>query len=61
MGSPKETSGECKTGYGTDVGATCGQSATQPSKAEASMEYCHGSVCLGSQKPTHCICPTDKK
>ncbi len=27
----------------------------------AKMEFCHGSVCLGNQKPTHCICPTDKK
>jgi hypothetical protein len=61
MGSPKETSGECKTGYGKDVGATGAKSATQPGKAGTAMEYCHGSVCLGSQKPTHCICPTDKK
>lgn len=35
--------------------------AAQKGTESATMEICHGSVCLGSQKPTHCICPTDKK
>ena len=24
------------------------------------MAFCHGSVCLGNNMPTNCICPTTK-
>jgi hypothetical protein len=61
MRNPKESYSGTKAGYGTGSGTTSGSSATQPSSAATTMEYCHGSVCLGNQKPTHCICPTDKK
>lgn len=27
----------------------------------AKTEFCHGSVCVGNQVPTNCICPTTKK
>jgi hypothetical protein len=33
----------------------------EAAKETAKLEYCHGSVCLGNKKPTHCICPTEKK
>ncbi len=48
MRDPKEARNTNTAGVRTDVEA-------------AKMEFCHGSVCLGNQKPTHCICPTDKK
>ncbi len=35
--------------------------ATMTETQAQEMEICHGSVCIGNQKPTHCICPTDKK
>jgi len=61
MRNPKESYSGMKAGYCTDSGATWGSSAAQPSKSGAAMEYCNPSVCIGNQKPTHCICPTDKK
>jgi len=30
-------------------------------KPAGKMEFCHGSVCVGNQMPTHCVCPTTKK
>ncbi len=30
-------------------------------KSTEKVEYCHGSVCLGNETPTYCICPTTKK
>jgi hypothetical protein len=61
MRNPKETYSGMKAGYGTGSGATSGSSAAQPSKSATTKEYCNPSVCIGNQKPTHCICPTDKK
>ena len=47
--SPKEAAGA------TQVKGAAGTSES------VKLEYCHGSVCLGNQKPTNCICPTVKK
>lgn len=50
-----------KTGFADKQATTAADTAmTTESRAEE-MEICHGSVCIGNQKPTHCICPTDKK
>jgi hypothetical protein len=37
------------------------QAAPQAGAAAAKQEFCNPSVCIGGQKPSHCICPTDKK
>jgi hypothetical protein len=58
MRDPKEA---MKAAEKSKKAAEAGAAKMQPTDAVMKMEYCHGSVCLGSQKPTHCICPTDKK
>jgi hypothetical protein len=52
-GTPAADKGKNWTGTENRSAAT----TTTP----ANMEICHGSVCLGTQKPTHCICPTTKQ
>lgn len=64
MRDPKESFGGTNTGKGkglTGFEEPARESAPQESESATTMKYCHGSVCLGNQKPTHCICPTDKK
>lgn len=61
MRDPKETTASRNTGENREAGVAAGNAAFQTGGTAAKMEICHGSVCLGNQKPTHCVCPTDKK
>lgn len=65
MKATRETFGSTNAGEKnkglTEVAATARDSEFQTGNTATAVKYCHGSVCLGSQKPTNCICPTDKK
>lgn len=61
MRDPKEPLGKETVKGPAQTGVKAGSSAAQATNAAAGMKFCHGSVCLGNQKPTSCICPTDKK
>ncbi|KAF0217712.1 MAG: hypothetical protein FD174_3183 [Geobacteraceae bacterium] len=65
MRDPKETFGgmttENKSKGLREVETTTKNSPLQTGNTATKPVICHGSVCLGNQKPTHCICPTDKK
>lgn len=34
--------------------------AEQKAEKTAGLKICHPSVCVGNQKPTSCVCPTEK-
>ena len=62
MREPKETLTSATTDKGRrEAGNTAASSAMRSGADESKLEFCHGSVCLGNQKPTNCICPTTKK
>ena len=47
--------------YPKEIAGATQMKGTTVTGETTKLEYCHGSVCLGNQKPTHCICPTVKK
>ena len=61
MRDTKETPGGAKVGDIKKDAAGVGAAGRTGTSTEAKIEFCHGSVCLGNQIPTNCICPTVKK
>jgi len=55
MKNPKEAA-EAATGF------TKGQKDATALKGQktSSLKVCNPSVCVGNQKPTSCVCPTEK-
>ena len=62
MRDPKEAFTSAKPGdTSKEAGVRAGDAAYPTGTTSTDVKFCHGSVCLGSQKPTNCVCPTIKK